>query len=108
MALSKTEKEAGRSFRDSRQAVLDALNRTDPPKAKCSPHSPPFFRHVCTGLGTIAMRLRDYPVPSAGLQGVPEGRFTFTYLEGTCHTCEFLVRSGTGKFDVVEVEKDNG
>lgn len=132
MRLTKAEKAAGRWFRYSCQRALDTTNALSPPSAKCSPHSPPFFRHVCTGLGTMALPLHDDVLESpeivvtqdpdgSGLSGmwaetyvealdnprvkaVPAGRFTFTIVEGACHKdgCGFTVRSGTGRFDVTE------
>lgn len=129
--LTVTEKAAGRWFRDSLQLTLDEINRHRPAKAKCSRSSPPYFRHPCTkgGGGTVAMRLSDrvtlspvitvyrdregkvqatmsdqYHPEAHGeqLHVVPEGLFTFTWLEGGCHTCGFTVRSGKGMFRVVE------
>jgi hypothetical protein len=136
VALTKEEKAAGRWFRDACQLTLDRLNFEEPPIARCSPHSPPFFRHVCTGLGTTALPLHDdvsespeiAVVPDDGrLRGmwaetwseeldgpragtVPAGRFTYTVVEGSCHKdgCGFTVRSGTGRFEVAEVETESG
>lgn len=108
MPLSPAERAAGKRFRTEQAEALKQLNAESPPSARCSPYSPPWFRHPCPphGTGTYAMPLKTRAVysPEYVVDNVftPPGRFLFSYLEGDCRSCGFTVRSGTGYLIVSE------
>jgi hypothetical protein len=123
VALSATEKLAGRAFRDARQAALDALNEASPPDA----YVMTFWRvvrHECPAAGgaSIGISLREHcelspeyrvcycgevyvpgpGFPHGGCDGSKvasrDGAFAWIWKEGKCSGCERAVRARKGLF----------
>lgn len=127
MGLTALEKQAGRAFRDVRQAVLDALNEADPPGEFVLPLWR-VVRHECPAAGgaSTGITLREVNEPSPAYlacycstvgQAGPDfphgdcdgakvvsaaGRFAFIWKEGKCSGagCGLAVRTRTGRFAV--------
>jgi hypothetical protein len=123
MTLSPDEKQAGRAFRDARQAVLDKLNADDPPDQDVLVYWR-VPRHTCkaaggtsTGVtlreiyepspeyrvcycGTVAATGPDFPHWDCDGSKVvsPAGQFGFITKEGTCSGCGLAVRTFRGRF----------
>jgi hypothetical protein len=128
MPLTAEEKQAGRAFRSARQALLDALNKLDPPGVFVLPLWR-VVRHECPAAGgaSIGITLRETCEPSpeywacrcgvvstwgpplashAGCEGArvvaAVGRFAFIWKEGKCSGagCGLAVRTRAGRFVV--------
>lgn len=121
MTLSVVEKQAGRLFRDGRQAVLDALNAEDPPGGDALAwwevygHDCPAAAGARTGIrlrehyevsglylacGCFAIGEPGDGFPHAACKGsaaaiLLPGRLAFIWKEGRCR-CGLLVRSSRG------------
>jgi hypothetical protein len=125
MPLSVAEKQAGRAFRDARQAVLDELNERHPPRE----HVLPLWRvvrHECEAArgASIGITLREtceespeYLACYCGVTGpvsryfphddcdgakviAAAGRFAWAWKEGKCSGCGLVVRTRRGRFIV--------
>lgn len=122
MALTDLEKAAGRSFRDSWQHVLDALNRDRRP-AGAAGSLLRVVRHQCprqagrsVGItlaehyhlseeywvcycGVVALASDSFPHPDCdgGRAAVPAGLFCFIWKDGRCPDCGTVLRSITGR-----------
>ena len=126
MPLSRTEKQAGRAFRDARQAALDARNEADPPGVFVLP----LWRVVChecpaAGGASTGITLREVCEPSpeyracycgavepldpgvfphrdcdGGRVVAAAGQFAFTWKEGKCSGagCGLAARTRRGRF----------
>lgn len=126
MPLTPLEKQAGRAFRDASQAVLDARNKSDPPKVFVLPLWR-VVRHECEAAGgaSIGITLRETreespeywgcycgTVSTWGLPNFPhedcdgakviaaDGRFAWIWKEGRCSGCGLTVRTRRGRFVV--------
>jgi hypothetical protein len=108
MPLSRTEKQAGRAFRDARQAALDARNEADPPDVFVLPLWR-VVRHECPAAGgaSTGITLREVYEPSPGFPGedanvIAGGRFAFIWKEGKCSGagCGLAARTRRGRFVV--------
>jgi hypothetical protein len=127
MSLTDLEKHAGRVFRDSRQAGLDALNASEPPGGDADPLLR-VVRHPCAARGgaSIGIALRQHYQASPELWvcycGViePKGEFRvfphddcdggkiaaadgllcFIWKDGRCPECRLVLRSARGIIDL--------
>lgn len=127
MTLTDLEKQAGRRFRDTRQAVLDELNRGYPAEGLADPllrvvrHQCPARRGASTGIalrehyetsaeywvcycGVIAPKGEFRVFPHDDCDGgklvAAEGLFCFIWKDGRCPDCQLVLRSVTGRFDL--------
>jgi hypothetical protein len=125
VALTPDEKQAGRLFRDVRQASLDQWNEADPPGLRALVYWR-VVRHECPAArgGSIGITLREVYEASpemhqcycgkVGMTGKnfphrdcdgskvisPAGQFAFIWKEGTCSGsgCGLVVRTSKGRF----------
>jgi hypothetical protein len=125
MPLTPTEKQAGRAFRDARQAVLDTRNEADPPGVFVLPLWR-VVRHECLAAGgaSTGVTLREvyeespeYLICYCGVIGeaawhfphdncdgakviAAAGQFAFTWKEGKCSGagCGLAARTRRGRF----------
>lgn len=116
MSLTALEKQAGRAFRDARQALLDARNEASPPKVFALPLWR-VVRHECpvAGGASIGVTLRAVIEPSPECRGPDDakviaagGRFAFVWKEGKCSGCGLTVRTRRGRFTVTDRPADHG
>lgn len=123
MALTDLEKAAGRSFRDSWQHVLDALNRDRRAAGAASPLLR-VVRHQCPkqagrsvgitlaehyhlseeylacSCGRVGLRSAEFPhADCAGAVSIAAaaGLFCFIWKDGRCPECGTVLRSVTGR-----------
>jgi hypothetical protein len=108
MPLTALEKQAGRAFRDARQAALDARNEENPPDVSVLPLWR-VVRHECPAAGgaSIGITLREIyePSPEVGTGSanvIAGGRFAFIWKEGKCSGagCGLVARTRRGRFVV--------
>lgn len=92
-SLNRTEKAAGKAFRDACAARLAALPGGT---ALASPYIT-WFRHDCTGGTSWAMKLRQHYWLSPQYPGVPAGLLAVIFRFGECPRCGLAARSGTGR-----------
>lgn len=126
LIVTPVEKIAGSKFRDGAQAALSETFDTNPPNAIVPNAMGIMYMHECphkdgarTAIDIKEVRVKspalwvfdteppevvdaDDPVaPAKALMSettvVPAGRFGFVYRQGTCKSCEFTVRSATGR-----------
>jgi hypothetical protein len=99
MALTASEKVAGRRFRAAASAELAVLNTEDPPTVDV-PHFIGVYRHQCVARDhrslPIELKERYVVSPIYPVQAVPAGRFGFIYREGRCRACGQTARSNSG------------
>ena len=125
MSLEPEEKAAGRLFRDTEQALLDALNAAQPP-TYVVPYVIALYRHRCPARESrsTSLELREvyhasekiavetddgahtahwyaawWPGRAAQVDTwlVQAGRFGFVYRDGRCRGCAQTARSATGR-----------
>lgn len=114
MALTATERTAGRYFRKRCSRWLGNLNASAG-AASSAPYIV-WYRHECMRkLGTQSLHLRQHywqsplmamtrpPDDSRAAEFIREGRFLFVWREGTCSACQLTVRSGTGHIVLPEM-----
>jgi hypothetical protein len=115
MPLTALEKQAGRAFRNARQAALDARNDREPPDVFVLPlwrvvrHECPAANGASTGI-TLREVCELSPEYLAGLPGTgvsakvvaAAGRFAFVWKEGKCSGsgCGLAARTRRGRFVV--------
>jgi len=102
--LTPAEREAGRAYRAACQAVLDALNRRNPPGLFVLVHWR-VIRHECEaggGASTVITLTERYELSPAQLSGdgskvvSPAGQFAWIWKEGRCSGCKLVARTARG------------
>jgi hypothetical protein len=127
--LDRSQKKAGRLFRDACQADLDALNAARPPagdamvfwlvyRHSCRERggssigiqlrprvtaSPEYWVCYCSSVGLLDPEVFPHRDCDGGSPAAPGGLFTFTWKEGECRFCRLMVRSTAGRLQVADL-----